>query len=161
MATIRAPGSLTTTKKRGTKILVVRNSPAMLEEICKDIQNGLTMGDTFNREDRPDYAGFTSWLEKDVERLRKFNAAKEMRAHTLASDCLEIADAVALGAPSVVDIMAAKLRVQTRQWYVSKFSPRVYGALQVQVAREQERSNEDAAAPQIINSPDNTPVDDE
>jgi hypothetical protein len=63
------------------------------------------------------------WATEFPEFAALFRLALEHQAHALAEQCISIADLAREGGAQV-----ARLRFEARRWFVSKSSPRTYGA---------------------------------
>ena len=83
----------------------------------------------------PKLTTFWQWLLDDPEQLAKYEAALAMRAHVFAEELIAISDDTSGDyketkngpEPDLDHIQRAKLRVNTRQWVLSRLLPKKYG----------------------------------
>jgi hypothetical protein len=100
-------------------------TPAIADELCQWIQSGKSLQAWCKHSGTPASTVYR-WM-REYESFRKSYAqAHEDRADTLVEDMLEIADTVA-GASMPAEVMAAKLRIETRQWIAERMRPDKYG----------------------------------
>jgi len=92
-------------------------------DICRRIAEGESLSHICADPRMPDVRTVLRWAGSDVEGFRQLYArAMEARAHLLAEEILELADAA-----DPENVQAQKLKVDTRKWVASKFWPRVFG----------------------------------
>ncbi len=85
-----------------------------IRTVCKDLKIG---SDTI-------YA----WISERDEFAKQYARAKEHQAEVFANEIMEIADDVDFASESGnAAVQAARLRVDTRKWLLSKLLPKKYG----------------------------------
>lgn len=89
-----------------------------MREICRDPM-------------MPAWQTVYDWERVDPEFARAIARARELGAHVIAQDAMDIADAepgrTAFGNVDPGSVQHAKLRVETRLKLLAKWSPRLYG----------------------------------
>jgi hypothetical protein len=93
--------------------------------ICEWIQSGRSLASYLQK-----YGGqagtIYKWIAENREFAVAYSRAHEDRADTLADDILDIADGLQ-HAKSMVEVIAGKTRIETRQWIAAKMKPGRYG----------------------------------
>jgi hypothetical protein len=102
--------------------------------ICTRISEGESLRSVCRDEDMPAIGTVCRWLlDEDKKEFREqYAIARDVQAEILFDETLEIAD----DSPDVIvgddksdnaRVQAAKLRVETRKWYISKVLPKKFG----------------------------------
>jgi pyruvate carboxylase len=111
----------------------------IIESICKAVRNGSCIHAICKEKDMPSEEAVYNWLETKPEFVEKYTLAREIRADRMAQEILIIADDTTNDTCTVTSksgneyetanhewINRAKLRVDTRKWLMSKWSPKKY-----------------------------------
>ncbi len=96
------------TKKNADMILTEMRNGRSLREVCKANDWPLTT--------------IYDWLQRDY--AEQYAQAQEARADVLFDELVEIADAPMT---DKVEVMQAKLKIDTRKWIMSRMKPKKYG----------------------------------
>lgn len=117
-------------------ITIARTREEIMTDMCTRIGGGESVS-AICRDggEYPALRTFWGWLAKDKDMLALYEAALQMRAHVFAEELLEIADDssqdtyMTENGPRTDPEVAArsKLRVNTRQWIMSRLLPKKYG----------------------------------
>ena len=93
-------------------------------KICERLARGESLNTICKDDDMPARRTIHYWLlDKDKESfLHQYEKACNARADKLFDDLLDIADSENKG-----DVNRARLRVDTRKWYLSKVLPKKFG----------------------------------
>ena len=98
-------------------------TPEIAAEICRRMEAGESLRSICRSEDMPDEATVRLWARENREGFSaQYAMASETRMDCLADEILEIADNA-----SSADVPAARLRVDTRKWLMSKIAPKRFG----------------------------------
>jgi hypothetical protein len=96
----------------------------VFERVLENIAAGNTLKSVLKNDLREiEYGAFLRWVNKDPDRRRRYQDAKELRTETWAGEIIEIADA----ADSLEDVNRSKLRIDSRKWLMGADYQRVYG----------------------------------
>jgi hypothetical protein len=120
-----------------------------LDDVCNTLIDGYSLRDIASELDRNyvrkhgkmrTYAGHPArthattllrWVEKDAERIRRYEQAKEAQADALFSEMLQVAnEAVPLtifGSMDSAAVQNKRVRLDTLRWITSKLKPKAYG----------------------------------
>lgn len=92
--------------------------------ICERIAKGESVRTICKDDDMPDAGSIYNWLldEDKKEFFKQYAKAKDAQAELMFDELLEIADK-----GNMDDSNRARLRVDTRKWYLSKVLPKKYG----------------------------------
>lgn len=117
-----------------------KQSPEIMEEIFRDIAEGITLAEICRREHMPDRSTVYDWLKADDNLSQRFARARELGFDRIAEETLEIADDGSNdwmkrrrqdgSTEEVVDaehIQRSRLRVDTRLKLLAKWDPKRYG----------------------------------
>lgn len=100
------------------------------DNICAWIQSGKSLNSYCKQHGRQ-AATIYAWMREESELGRSFARnyarAHEDRADTLVEDMLDIADSMEKAA-DMTQVMAGKLRIETRKWIAERMRPTKYGA---------------------------------
>lgn len=109
-------------------------------DICVRIAQGHTLRKICSFEGMPAVSSVMRWVIEDPEFAEKYNAARQVQAHILADEIIEISDTEEHDVTETGDgvtrvnhdvINRDRLRVDSRKWYVAKVLPKIYGDKQV------------------------------
>lgn len=91
--------------------------------ICKRIEAGKSLRKIVKDKKMPCSSTIFNWLldEDKKDFLEHYEKAKNIQAENMFDELLEIAD------EKGKDVMRARLRVDTRKWYLSKVLPKKFG----------------------------------
>jgi len=121
------------------KTAPVRYSPQLAESICARLAEGESLNAICKDAGMPHESSVRGWVLDDHDGFAtKYTRARELQAHKLAEEILQIADTTELGVKTVHKATGAettegdmiehrRLRVDARKWYLSKVLPKVYG----------------------------------
>ncbi|MFQ1023213.1 terminase small subunit [Avibacterium paragallinarum] len=116
------------TSKRGVvkeKKKVGRPSSFMQEvadDICTLLANGESLRKICDRPGMPSLSMVFRWLNENEQFRDQYARARESQADFLFDEILDIADCA-----TPEDVSVAKLRVDSRKWYITKVAPKKYG----------------------------------
>ncbi len=110
-------------------------TPAITDEICRRISEGVTLAEICRDEHMPDRSTVYDWINADEQLSQRFARAREIGFDAIADECLTIADNTSSdtiktergGIPDTEWIQRSKLRVETRLKLLAKWSPKRYG----------------------------------
>jgi hypothetical protein len=113
-------------------------SDELADEICERLASGQSLIKISKMNGMPCFATMFNWLADPSKSgfLDKYTRAREIQAHYMAEEILDIADSVELDwmpdaeGKSRLDhehIQRSKLRVDSRKWLASKLLPKKYG----------------------------------
>ena len=107
--------------------------------ICEGLASGVSLLQVCKAKGMPSESTVRRWAIDDVQGFAaKYARARELQAHKLAEEILEIANTPVMGQKSVSKatgleitegdmIEHRRLQVDARKWYLSKVLPKVYG----------------------------------
>ncbi len=100
---------------------------ALADDICKRIAAGETAR-TICKELTLSSQTLYLWISQREDFAKQYACAKEHQAEVIADEIMEIADDVDFASESGnAAVQAARLRVDTRKWLLSKLLPKKYG----------------------------------
>lgn len=107
----------------------------LFSDILSEIEAGASLRSTLKKEGMPSSRVFYQWLEADLEKVKRYARATELRADAIFEDILDIADDSSgdkkyTEQGEVMDsefVQRSKLRVDARKWIASKLNPKKYG----------------------------------
>lgn len=116
-----------TSKGRGKaeKKKVGRPSSYMQEvadDICMLLAQEESLRKICERPSMPNKSTVIRWLKENPEFCDQYARAREMQADSLLDEMLDIADCA-----TPENVSVAKLRVDSRKWYITKVAPKKYG----------------------------------
>ena len=112
----------------------------LAQEICDRISEGVGLYRVCLADDMPSRWTVHRWMNEDPAFRDMYMHAKELAAEKIADECLDMADE-AQHADSSVAVQAAKLRIDTRQWYAKVTEPKKYGT-KVDIDQKTEHSGQ-------------------
>ncbi|MGQ0285847.1 terminase small subunit [Pasteurellaceae bacterium 22721_9_1] len=120
-------GVKSTSKGRGkTEKKKVGRPSSYMQEVADDICMLLAQGESLRkiceRPSMPNKSTVIRWLKENSEFCDQYARAREMQADSLLDEMLDIADCA-----TPEDVQVAKLRVDSRKWYITKVAPKKYG----------------------------------
>ena len=125
-------------KKRGRP---TKYTKALADKITDRLAKGDSLRKICRDDDMPDEKAVRLWVIEDREGFSpRYTRARELQAHHLFDETLEIADdgtndtyEDGKGVEHVDHevVQRSKLRIDTRKWYLSKLLPKVYSDKQV------------------------------
>ena len=104
-------------------------SPEIASEICERLAIGESLRTICSSDPSkfPTETAVRKWATEDVNGFSShYASAREKGLDAMADLCLQISDEAQLAETSE-QIQAARLRVDTRKWYLSKLAPKRYG----------------------------------
>jgi len=109
----------------------------LADEICAQLESGLSLNAICKREDMPTEAAVRAWARDDYQGFAsKYARAREIGYLRLADEIIEISDEATQD--TYIDsygnertnqevVARSRLRVDSRKWLLSKMLPKVYG----------------------------------
>lgn len=98
--------------------------PEVADDICALLADGESLRKICKRPGMPNMTKIMRWLREHADFREQYARAREEQAEALLEEVLEIADECV---PDAAEIAKAKLRVDTRKWYITKVAPKKYG----------------------------------
>jgi hypothetical protein len=121
-----------TTRKRHQKPPTSRgrgrpsqHTPELAQTICARLANGETLRRICADHKMPGRSTIARWLIRFHEFRDQYTRAREVQADILAEEIIDIADECR--GRGAADVHRARLRCDSRKWFVSKVRPKVYG----------------------------------
>ena len=96
-------------------------SQELVDEICTRMANGETLRSICLRDDMPSLDTIWKWEQKYPEFAEQSARARERGTHTLADQCIEIAD------DPMLDPQDKRIRIDTRIRLIGKWNQKKYG----------------------------------
>ena len=109
-------------------------------EICRRLSEGESLNKICEEDGKPSRGTVMAWVRDDVNGFAaKYARARELQAHFLAQEIIDIANTPEPGVTVTVKadggmeekrgdmIDHRKLKIDARKWYLSKVLPKVYG----------------------------------
>lgn len=117
-------------------------TPELSEKILKRVVDGESIRSICRDDDMPSLSAFFRWIVEKPDFKEQYDHATDVRAETIFEEALEIADTVLMGEKvktsgegdtlkvetqtgDMVD--RARLKVDTRKWFLSKLKPKRFG----------------------------------
>lgn len=108
------------------------------DAICERLIDGASLRTICDADDMPVRSTVRKWRDKHKEFDAQYTRARQIGLEALADDLLHLADTIAMGrtveeGPKGTTIRTgdmierARLKVDTRKWYLSKLAPKIYG----------------------------------
>ena len=96
----------------------------LADDICFRIASGRSLNDVCGDVDMPNKATVYRWIDSNELFCDKYREATSHRADFHFDEMLDISDKTMTDA---VDVAAAKLKIDTRKWILSRMNPTKYG----------------------------------
>lgn len=119
---------------------MTRYNTTIADEICRRLGEGESLNAICKDDGFPAESTVRSWALDDYEGFSaKYTRAREIQAHTLADQIIDIGNTPVEGSETttkangdvetkVGDMLGhRKLQIDSRKWYLSKVLPKVYG----------------------------------
>lgn len=118
-------------------------SQAIATKLCAMIASGMSLRSVCREDGMPGLTTVFGWLGKHPEFSKQYTQACEERTDAMAEDILDIADNGTNDYMEILDangektggwryngeaVQRSKLRIDARQWHMSKMKPKKYGA---------------------------------
>jgi hypothetical protein len=100
--------------------------PEVADDICGLLAEGESLRRICQRPGMPNKSTVFRWLHEHQDFCDQYAHAREVQAETLIEETLEIADDCIA---DQAEVAKAKLRVDTRKWFITKVAPKKYGEL--------------------------------
>lgn len=109
------------------------------DKICQELATGKSLRTVCAGEEMPSLQTIFNWFGKHPQFVEQYARAKQESSDAMAEEILDIADdgtndwmKVKMGSknvdiPNKEVLQRSKLRVETRQWLMSKMKPKKYG----------------------------------
>ncbi len=105
----------------------VRYSPEIAARICSELEKGRTLRSVCRDPGMPDESSVRDWANNDeLDFGPHYAKARDKGLDAMAEELLEIADRDADDAETPQAIQRARLKVDTRKWYLAKLAPKRY-----------------------------------
>ncbi|OBW92992.1 terminase small subunit [Gallibacterium salpingitidis] len=119
-------GVKSTSKGVGKTKKKVGRPSSFVQEVADDICMLLAQGESLRkictRPGMPTRQTVFNWLNENQKFFDQYARARESQADFLLDEMLDIADCA-----TPEDVSVAKLRVDSRKWYITKVAPKKYG----------------------------------
>ncbi|OOS01271.1 terminase small subunit [Canicola haemoglobinophilus] len=92
------------------------------DDICMLLSQGESLRKICERPGMPAQSTIYLWLQENDQFSEQYVRARESQADFLLDEILDIADCA-----TPEDVQIAKLRVDSRKWYITKVAPKKYG----------------------------------
>lgn len=108
----------------------------LFNKIIESIEDGNSLRSTLREDGMPHKNSFYKWVDEDDEKKAQYARAMEDRAEKIFEDIIEISDDSGLdvtldseGKYSINGelVQRARLRVDSRKWFLGKMQPKKYG----------------------------------
>ena len=128
-------------KNRGGRPSI--RTPEMIDTILLRLAGGESLTGILKTKGMPTLQSFMNWLSVDTDLQRRYSEARVIQVETLAEEIIDISDNgtndwMQLNDPdnpgyalNGEHIQRARLRVDTRKWFVAKMLPKKYGDRQI------------------------------
>lgn len=116
-------------------------TPELFETICERIEAGEPVREICKDVDMPAQCLVYRWVERYPEARERYTRARQVQAHVLAEQTLEVARRSHGG-----DVQAARLEWDALRWYAGKIHPKKYADKTINT----EPDGETAAPPVIL-----------
>lgn len=126
-------GKMLEARKRGRQPKWIGEEKERIEnEICERLSVGQSLNKICMADDMPPITAVMYWIGQNSDFAAKYMHARDLAAHALFDQCIDIADdstgdLLEDGSANHAAIARAKLRVDTRLRMAGKLSPKVYG----------------------------------
>lgn len=106
---------------------------AIGDKICSLLAQGVSLRTVCLADDMPDCSTVFRWLRQYEEFHKQYADAKQESADAMAEEILDLSDEAKTDAMTVdpkaagAVVQAARLRVDTRKWLMSKMKPKKFG----------------------------------
>lgn len=95
-------------------------TPELAKQLIKHYASGMIISDICKLAEMPCKTTFYAWRNAYPEFDQALESVEKQRAQAVAEDVLDVAD-------NEPDPQAARVRMQARQWYASKFNRQKFG----------------------------------
>lgn len=95
--------------------------------VCERIALGETLTGICKEPGMPDRGTFRSWVLRDENLRRAYDAARELKAASLFDEALDIARDLKNGTYDNAKVRALQVAIDTLKWAAGKLNPREYG----------------------------------
>lgn len=96
----------------------------LFERVLESVTEGRSAKHTVESDPRGvSYGRFMLWVNRDPERVERFEEAQKVSAEVMVEDMLMIAD----GADSLEDVQRSQLRVNVRKFRAQSYNRKKYG----------------------------------
>jgi hypothetical protein len=111
----------------GDKNFTEQQKHDVFDEIITELVNGKTIADILNsKKHYPSSAVFFKWLQNDPQLKEVYAYAREVLAHKLFDELIEIARGDS-GDDTICRVQRDRLKTDTIKFYIAKILPKVYG----------------------------------
>ncbi len=98
----------------------------LANKICADLADGRTLRGICRDEGMPTFQTVFNWLNADEEFFERYTHAREVQAHALADEVIELAERLGNACESE-EAQAIRTRMDARKWYTGKVLPKIFG----------------------------------
>ena len=96
-------------------------------EVCERLAAGESLRSVCRGKGMPSAPAVIKWAQKDDGFGEQYRDARLMGYHSMADSLIDVADGPAEGEDTPALVARDKLKVNTRQWIVSRMLPKIYG----------------------------------
>lgn len=96
----------------------------LADKICDAVADGTSIRALAKREDFPGRTTIARWMNEHPEFAMAYALACRDRLDSMAEDCIAIADD-----SKSDELSKARLRIDTRKWFLGKAAPKKYGEM--------------------------------
>lgn len=109
------------------------------DAICEQLASGKSLRSICRKKGMPAESTVRLWAIDDVDGFAaQYRRAREVQAHVLAEEMLDIANTAKLGSKTVIGPDGTtvtksdmtehrRMQIDARKWYISKVLPKIYG----------------------------------
>ncbi len=114
----------------------------LFDKMILRVTDGESVRSVCRDDEMPCLSTFINWISQNSELMAQYDKATDIRAETIFEEALEIADTVLMGEKVKTSgegdtlktetqtgdmVERAKLKVDTRKWFLSKLKPKRFG----------------------------------
>lgn len=100
-------------------------SSSIAAAVCWELAEGKSLRQIGRTKGMPSARAVHEWVLEHPEFAQQYARARQVQAHALAEEAMEIVDSARGGTHE--EISAARLRFDARRWMAGKLLPQVYG----------------------------------
>lgn len=101
--------------------------PKLAMRVCERIAEGETLSGICAAEGMPDRKTFRRWVVNDPELRKAYDAARELKSHSLFDEALDLARELKGNGLDNATVGARRVAIDTLKWAAGKLNPREYG----------------------------------
>lgn len=105
---------------------VTAYSPELALKICERIAEGETLGKVCEGKGMPHRTTFRRWLLNEPLAMKAYEIAREVQAHSLFEEALDLARDIRENPGSTQKVRAFDISMNHLRWAAGKLNPRIY-----------------------------------